>query len=56
MIAVSRVIVNHNGKGGSALEPHFWDQESRDKQRMVRMRVNVDPGPSWFLEWALDSG
>ena len=53
MVAVSRVSVNHDGKGGSALDPLVWDQGSRRKRRKVDVRVNVDlaglPGPPGFL-------
>ena len=33
MVAISRVAVNHDGEGGSALDPLVWDQGSRKKQR-----------------------
>ena len=46
MIAVARVSVNHDGKGGTAPDPLVWDQGSKPK-------VNVDlaslPGPLGFL-------
>ena len=54
MIAVARVSVNHDGKGGTALDPLVWDQGSRLKARKLAIRVNVDlaslPGPPGFLD------
>ena len=53
MIAVARVSVNHDGKGGTAPDPLVWDQGSRPKVRKLAIRVNVDlaslPGPPGFL-------
>ena len=53
MIAVARVSVNHDGKGGSAPDPLVWDQGSKPKARKLAIRVNVDlaslPGPPGFL-------
>ena len=53
MIAVARVSVNHDGKGGTAPDPLVWDQGSRPKVRKLDIRVNVDlaslPGPPGFL-------
>ena len=53
MIAVSRVAVNHDGRGGSATDPLVWDQGSKRKQRKTDIRVNVNltslPGPPGFL-------
>ena len=53
MIAIARVSVNHDGKGGTAPEPLVWDQGSRPKVREMHIRVNVDlaslPGPPGFL-------
>ena len=53
MIAIARVSVNHDGKGGTAPDPLVWDQGSRPKVRKLAIRVNVDlaslPGPSGFL-------
>ena len=53
MIAVARVSVNHDGKGGTAPDPLVWDQGSRSKVRKLAIRVNVDlaslPGPPGFL-------
>ena len=50
MIAIARVSVNHDGKGGNAPHPLVWDQGSRPK---VAVRVNVDiaslPSPPGFL-------
>ena len=42
MIAVARVSVNHDGKGGTAPDPLVWDQGSRPKVRKLAVRVNVD--------------
>ena len=59
MVAISRVSVNHDGRGGSVPGLLVWDQGSRSKkQRRVDIRVNVDlamlPGPLGFLTgpWA----
>ena len=53
MIAIARVSVNHDGKGGTALDPLVWDQGSRPKVRKLHIRVNVDlaslPGRPGFL-------
>ena len=53
MIAVARVSVNHDGKGGIAPDPLVWDQGSRPEVRKLAVRVTVDlaslPGPSGFL-------
>ena len=56
MIAVSRVAVNQDGKGGgegSAPDPLVWDQEALRKVRKTDIRVNVDlaslPEPCGFL-------
>ena len=53
MIAIARVSVNHDGKGGTAPDPLVWDQGSRPKVRKLHIRVNVDlaslPGPPGFL-------
>ena len=35
MIAVARVSVNHDGKGGTAPDPLVWDQGSRPKVRKL---------------------
>ena len=52
MIAVSRVSVNHDGRGGAA-PAVVWDRGSRAKQREVDIRVDVDlaalTGPPGFL-------
>ena len=58
MIAVARVSVNHDGKGGTDLDPLVWDQWSRPKVRKLAIRVNVDlaylpglpgfPNSSWI--------
>ena len=53
MIAIARVSVNHDGRGGTAPDPLVWDQGSRPKVRRLAVRVNVDlaslPGPPRFL-------
>ena len=53
MIAVARVSVNHDGKGGTAPDPPVWDQVSRPEVRKLATGVNVDlaslPGPRGFL-------
>ena len=52
MIAVARVPVNHDGRGGTAPDSLVWDQ-GRRKVRRTDIRVNVDlaslPGPPGFL-------
>ena len=52
MIAVARVSVNHDGKGGTAPDPLVWDQGSKPEVRKLAIRVNVDlaslPGPPGF--------
>ena len=35
MIAIARVSVNHDGKGGTAPDPLVWDQGSRPKVRKL---------------------
>ena len=53
MIAMARVSVNHDGKGGTAPDPLVWDQGSKPKVRKLAVRVNVDLasllGPPGFL-------
>ena len=57
MIAVSRVTVNHDGRGGTAPDHLVWHQGSKKKQRKVDIGVdigvNIDlaslPGPPGFL-------
>ena len=53
MIAVARVSVNHDGRGGTAPDPLVWGQGSRPKVRKLAIRVIVDlaslPGPPGFL-------
>ena len=53
MIAIARVSVNHDGRGGTAPDPLVWDQGSKPKVRKPAVRVNVDlaslPGPPGFL-------
>ena len=53
MIAIARVSVNHDGKGGTAPHPLVWDQGSKPKLRKPDIRVTEDlaslPGPPGFL-------
>ncbi len=53
MIAIARVSVNHDGRGGTAPDPLVWDQGSKPKVRKHEVRVTVDlaslPGPPGFL-------
>ena len=53
MIALARVSVNHDGRGGTAPDPLVWDQGSRPEVRKLHIRVNVDlaslPGPTVFF-------
>ena len=53
MIAVARVTVNHDGRGGTALDHLVWDQGGPKKARKLDIRVNVDLasllGPPGFL-------
>ena len=53
MIAIARVSVNHDGKGGTAPHPLVWDQGSKPKVRKTDIRVTEDlaslPGPPGFL-------
>ena len=53
MIAIVRVSVNHDGRGGTAPDPLVWDQGGRRKVRRTDIRVNVDlasiSGPPGFL-------
>ena len=51
MIVIAWDAVNHDGRGGIALDPLVWDQGSRPKARKLAIRVNVG-----FLRWAVDSG
>ncbi len=48
MIAVARVTVNHDGKGGTAPDPLVWDQGGRPKARKLAIRVNVDFAPGFL--------
>ena len=54
MIVVSRVSVNHDGRGGIAPDSLVWDQRGRSKQRRVDIRVNIDlatlPEPPGLLQ------
>ena len=53
MIAVARVSINHDGRGGTAPDPLVWDQGGRPKTRKIGIRVNIDlaslPGPPGLL-------
>ena len=55
MIAIARVSVNHDGRGGTAPDPLVWDQGSKPKVRNLAIRVTVDlaslPGPPGFLNF-----
>ena len=59
MIAVSRVAVNHDGKGVLAPDPLVWDQGSKKKLLWTDIMVNLNlaslPGPPGFLNgpWVL---
>ena len=61
-IAVSRVSVNHDGRGSTAPDPLVWDQGGRSKQRKVDIRFDIDlaplPGPPGFLHgpWVMVRG
>ena len=60
MIAIARVSINHDGRGGTAPDPLVWDQGGRPKTRKIGIRVNIDlaslPGPPGFLGGPLDPG
>ena len=62
MIALARVTVNHDGRGGTAPDPLVWDQGGRKKVRRTGLRVNIDlaslPSPPGFLNgpWIQVSG
>ena len=48
IIAIARVSVNHDGKGGTAPDPLVWDQGSRPKVRKLHVRVScISSWPSW---------
>ena len=53
MIAIARVSVNHDGRGGTAPDLLFWEQGSRPKVRKLAIMVNDNlaslPGPPGFL-------
>ena len=53
MIAVARVTVNHDGRGGIAPDPLIWDQGGPKKARKLDIGVNIDLasllGPPGFL-------
>ena len=49
MIAVARVSVNHDGRGGTAPDPLVWDQGSKPKVRMLAIRVTVGLGFFFFF-------
>ena len=56
MVAIFRVSVNHDGRGGTAPDPLVWDQGSKPKVRKLAIRVTVDlaslPGPPGFLNYS----
>ena len=53
MIAVARVTLNHDGRGGTAPDPLVWDQGGSRKVRRTDIRVDVDlaslPRPPGFF-------
>ena len=53
MVAISRVSVNHDGRGGTAPDSLVWDRGGVKKWRKIEVRVNVDfaalPGPAGLL-------
>ena len=53
MIAVTRVTVNHDGRGGTVPDPLVWDQGGWKTTRRTDIQVNGDlaslPGPVAFL-------
>ena len=55
MIAVARVTVNHDGRGGTAPDPLVWDQGGQRNMRQTCIGVTVDlasfPGPTVILNW-----
>ena len=55
MVAVSRVVVHHDGGRVLPPDPTDWDRDSRCKQRNVDVRVDVDlatlPGPPLNGRW-----
>ena len=57
IVAVSRVVVNHDERSGSAPDPLVWDRGGKKKQRKVDIRVDIDlatlPGPPRFLSGPL---
>ena len=61
MIAIARVAVNHDGKGGTVPHPLVWDQGSKPEVRKLDIRVTEDlaslPGPPGFLncDWGSSS-
>ena len=54
MVAISRVSVNHDGRGGTATDSLVWDRGGVKKRRKIEVGVNVDlaalPGPPGFLD------
>ena len=59
MVAISRVSVNHDGRGGTAPDSLVLDRGGVKKRLKIEVRVNVDlaalPGPPGFLNgpWML---
>ena len=53
MVAISRIEVNHDGFGGTALDAMVWDKDGIVKTRAPSFRLIVDhatlPGPPEFL-------
>ena len=54
MVAISRIDVNHDGSGGTALDAIVWDHGGLVKTRASSLRNIVDyaslPGPPGFLD------
>ena len=53
MIAIARVSVNHDGRGGTAPDHFVWDQGSGPKVRKLDIGVNVDLAsfPALLASW-----
>ena len=54
MVAISRIEVNHDGSGDTALDAMVWDRGGLVKTRASSLRIVVDyaslPGPPGFLD------
>ena len=42
MVVASRIVVDHDGRGGSAVDPAVWDQGKLVKRRRLHVQVVVD--------------